>query len=114
MTFWDMYLRIAARDLLGFIPRPVAAYRYHGGNSVLNRNVRAAQFGSLIRTSWKNYRAFHGFLRFGLLYKHFKLKKQISAEQGNIVAGMLCRIIYKPLYWLSIRRYNRIIGHLDR
>jgi len=111
---WDMYLRIAARNALGFIPGPVAAYRYHGGNSVLNRNVRAAQFDSLIRTSWKNYRAFHGLLRFGLLYKHFKLKKQIAAEQGRTVTGMLCRITYKPLYWLSIRRYNRIIGHLDR
>jgi len=110
---WDMYLRIAARDSLGFIPMPVAAYRYHGGNSVLNRSVRAAQFDSLIRISWKNHREFHGFLRFGLLYKHFKLKRLAAAEQGHFMTGMLCRIAYKGLYWLSVRRYERVISRLD-
>ena len=31
---WDMYLRMSARGLLGFIDTPVAAYRVHEANSI--------------------------------------------------------------------------------
>lgn len=109
---WDMYLRIAARGLLGFIPSPVAAYRYHGGNSVLNENMKAAQLDSLMRTAWNNHRAFHGINRFGLLYKYFKLKKHIAAKQGRTITALSSRILHKLLHLLSISRYNKIINNL--
>lgn len=109
---WDMYLRIAARGLLGFIPSPVAAYRYHGGNSVLNENMKAEQLESLMRTAWNNHRAFQGINRFGLLYKYFKLKKHISAKQGHTITALSSRVLHKLLHVLSISRYNRIIKNI--
>lgn len=110
---WDMYLRIAARGLLGFIPGPVAAYRYHGGNSVLNENMRMAQLDSLMRTAWKNNQEFQGIQRFGLLYKHFKLKQETALVQGHTMKGYINRKICKLLYRLSIHRYKKIINNLD-
>lgn len=109
---WDMYLRIAARGLLGFIPSPVAAYRYHGGNSVLNENMKAAQLDSLMRTAWNNHRAFQGINRFGLLYKYFKLKKHIAAKQGRTLTALSSRVLHKLIHLLSISRYNKIINKL--
>jgi len=110
---WDMYLRIAAQGLLGFIPGPVAAYRYHGGNTVLNENRRIAQLVSLMRTAWKNYWAFRGVQRFGLLYKHFKLKEEMAGLQGRTINGFVNRKICKLLSRLSVRPYKKIIEALD-
>lgn len=109
---WDMYLRIAARGQLGFITTPVAAYRYHGGNSVLNDTMKTAQLDSLLRTAEKNIRAFRGVQRFSLLYKYFKLKKDMAAVQGHIMTGLVCRIAYKLLYWVSFRNYKKLINNL--
>jgi glycosyltransferase involved in cell wall biosynthesis len=109
---WDMYLRIAARGALGFIPAPVAAYRYHGRNSVLNENLRIVSLDSLLRTAWKNYRAFRGIQRFGLLYKHFKLKEDIAGLQGRKTTGYINRKICKLLSRVSIHRYKKIIDGL--
>jgi glycosyltransferase involved in cell wall biosynthesis len=36
---WDFFLRLAARDALGFIDVPVCAYRLHGGNVSKSANV---------------------------------------------------------------------------
>ena len=110
---WDMYLRIAARNQLGFITTPVAAYRYHGGNSVLNDTMKSAQLDSLLRTAEKNIRAFRGAQRRSLLYKYFKLKKDMAAVQGRIMTGLVCRIAYKLLYWVSFRNYKKIVNNLD-
>jgi len=110
---WDMYLRVAAPGLLGFIPGPVAAYRYHGGNTVLNESRRIAQLDSLMRTAWKNNRAFQGVQRFGLLYKHFKLKEDMAGLQGRTINGYINRKICKLLYRVSVRPYKKIIDNLD-
>jgi len=109
---WDMYLRISSRDLLGFIPRPVAAYRYHGGNSVLNENMRIAQLDSLMRTAGKNIQAFKGIKRFGLLYKYFKLKQDIASMQKCIVKKYINRKISRLFYRLSVHHYKKIIENL--
>jgi glycosyltransferase involved in cell wall biosynthesis len=109
---WDMYLRVAAPGLLGFIPGPVAAYRYHGGNSVLNERMRAAQLDSLMRTAWKNNRAFQGLNRLGLLYKYFKMRQDTAAEQGRTIKGYINRRISKLLYRLSVQRYLKVIEDL--
>lgn len=106
---WDMYLRISSRGLLGFIPCHVAAYRYHGGNAVLNENMRAAQLDSLMQTAWKNSRAFKGILRLGLLYKHFSLKQNTAGVQASAIKKYFNRKICKLLHKLSVRRYKRII-----
>jgi glycosyltransferase involved in cell wall biosynthesis len=110
---WDMYLRIAAQGLLGFIPGPVAAYRYHGGNSVLSIDMRTSQLDSLMRTAWKNSSAFKGLLRFGLLYKYFNLKQDSDVKQGRRMKGYVNRRISKLLYRLTNQRYKKIIDDLD-
>lgn len=43
---WDFFLRLAARNALGFIDMPVCAYRLHGDNVSLTRN-RAARIANL-------------------------------------------------------------------
>lgn len=111
---WDMYLRITARGSLGFTPGPVAAYRYHGGNSVINETSKMAQLDSLMKTAWKNYRMFRGVQRFGLLYKHFKLKQETAVVLRRTMTGYVNRKICKLLYSLSIRRYKKIIENLAK
>lgn len=108
---WDMYLRIASLDLLGFIPKTVAAYRFHGSNSCLNENTKTIQLDSLVRTAWKNSKVFQGIHRFGLLYRHFKLKKYKSVAEGHFMTAFCCRIMYKLLYGLSIWRYKKILAN---
>ncbi|UUF02152.1 glycosyltransferase [Xanthomonas hortorum] len=38
---WDLFLRLAARNALGFVDVPVCAYRLHGNNLSKTANVRA-------------------------------------------------------------------------
>jgi glycosyltransferase involved in cell wall biosynthesis len=111
---WDMYLRIAARGALGFIPAPVAAYRYHGGNSVVNETMRMAQLDSLMRIAWKHHRSFTGVHRYGLLYKHFKLKQDTAMLQGRTVKGYFNEKISKLLFRVSILRYRKVIEKLEK
>ena len=109
---WDMYLRIAAQGALGFIPAPVAAYRYHGGNSVRSETMRMGQLDSLMRTAWKNNGRFKGILRLGLLYKFFKLKQDTAVVLGFTARGYLYRRVSKLLYRISVLRYQRIVESL--
>ncbi|MDD2365371.1 MAG: glycosyltransferase [Desulfuromonadaceae bacterium] len=110
---WDMYLRIMARNFLGFTPHQVAAYRYHGDNSILNSRMKMKQLTSIMLTAWKNHRAFHGILRFGLLYKCFKLRQEIAEVQEQTVKAYFHRKICRLLYRLSIHRYHKIIKHIS-
>jgi glycosyltransferase involved in cell wall biosynthesis len=112
---WDMYLRIAAKGLLGFTPCAVAAYRWHAGNSVVNEGMKLSQLESSMRTARKNNRAFQGVQRFGLVYKWFKLKQDIAvAQHPTLVAHFnrgICKLVYrrvfKLLYRLTVLRYRR-------
>ena len=85
----------------------------NGGNTVLNESKRIAQLDSLMRTAWKNNRAFQGVQRFGLLYKHFKLKEEMAGLQGRTINGFVNRKICKLLSRLSVRPYKKIIEALD-
>lgn len=38
---WDLFLRLAGRDALGFVDAPVCAYRLHGANFSKTRHVRS-------------------------------------------------------------------------
>lgn len=109
---WDMYLRLAASGSLGFITESVAAYRYHGENSVLNANTRVALVDSLKRTTLKNYSSFKGVLRLGLIYQYFKLKEEIALLQESRFRAYLNRKICKLLSPLSFKRYKKIVNNL--
>jgi glycosyltransferase involved in cell wall biosynthesis len=111
---WDMYLRILAQGLLGFIPRPSAAYRWHGSNSVSNKAVTLKQYDSLMRTAWKNHQFFKGTLRFGMLYRYYHLRQDCAALRGAFlgrsrrrVYKLLCRPIFNLVYRLTVLRYRR-------
>lgn len=106
---WDLYLRIAARSLLGFIPVPVAAYRYHGGNSILNSSTKASHLDSLMQTALKNSCSYHGLRRYGLIAKYFKFKKDLAELRGQWLTKLVSHIAYKLLYWPSIISYKMVI-----
>lgn len=109
---WDMYLRLAAYGSLGFIAESVAAYRYHGGNSVLNASTRVAQVDSLKRTALKNYSLFRGVLRLGLIYQYFKRKEEIALLQEFRTRAYLNLKICKLLSPFSFKRYKKIVNNL--
>jgi glycosyltransferase involved in cell wall biosynthesis len=46
---WDLFLRLAARDALGFIDVSVCAYRIHGGNLSRTRHT-ATRIGNLVES----------------------------------------------------------------
>lgn len=52
----DFYLRLLTRDALGYIDVAVAAYRFHGANSVRSESARLAQLDSLARAGLKSAR----------------------------------------------------------
>jgi glycosyltransferase involved in cell wall biosynthesis len=111
---WDMYLRISASGLLGFIPNPVAAYRFlHGSNSCLNENTKTVHLDSLMHTAWKNSWVFRGLERYGLLYRYFKLKKFKALQQGNAILKVFSNMMCELLYSVSVRRYKKIVTGLD-
>lgn len=106
---WDMYLRAASIGALGFIPGPVAAYRSHGENSVRKPGARIAQLDSLKRTAWKNFQGFNGLHRLGLLYRYFKLNKEIASFQGKVVKSFVNKLICMPFSIVSNKRYKKIV-----
>jgi hypothetical protein len=115
---WDMYLRIASRGMLGFIPEPVAAYRFHGGNSVLDDSRRLAQLDSLMRTARKNAGLFTGAERDGLLSRYFFMKHEMFIIRKQPLKRFIFRKIYKILQERSQRHFDkikaRIIPRIDQ
>jgi glycosyltransferase involved in cell wall biosynthesis len=110
---WDMYLRILARGLLGFLPRPSAAYRWHGNNSVANRAMTLAHYDSLMRTAGNHRRSFQGILRFGMLYKYYLLRQDVAVLRGAFLGRskrriykLLCRPFFKLVYRLTVLRHR--------
>lgn len=94
---WDMYLRIASRRALGFISVPVAAYRYHGANSVVSAGSRLSQLESLLRTARKNLRLFSGLEFYSLLSRYFMIKHEMQIISKNTVRRFIYRKIGKLL-----------------
>lgn len=94
---WDMYLRIASRRALGFISVPVAAYRYHGANSVVSAGSRLSQLESLLRTARKNLRLFSGLEFYSLLARYFMIKHEMQIICKNTVRRFIYRKIGKLL-----------------
>lgn len=57
---WDMYLRMVAGNLLGFVDFPVSAYRVHPGSTCRDERRLATIARQLTWTAWKNLRHFRG------------------------------------------------------
>ncbi len=73
---WDFYLRLVARDLLGFIDEKVAAYRYYPGNSTKRFGIRhLAEFAYV---AFKNAPSFDGLDRIFLLYRGMRYSASVA------------------------------------
>jgi len=66
---WDLYLRLAARDWLGFVDRPVADYREHEANTVRRPELRGSLARELARTAFRRRKLFRGRLYVALLHE---------------------------------------------
>jgi alpha-1,6-rhamnosyltransferase len=89
---WDFYLRLLARNLLGFVDFPVAAYRLHSGSSLKDRERSVILQQNLVRTVTKNLDAFTGLKRFLLLGLRTRMIGTLAAHtRENRVMGSLYR-----------------------
>ena len=109
---WDMYLKICSRGLLGFIPGPVAAYRYHGGNTICSPEKCLELDKCHIRSAWKYAWSFTGLRRHGLLYQHFRLKHKVAVQERRKVAAFCAKNMAKILRRKSVKPYQRLVAGL--
>ena len=57
---WDFYIRISARNLLGFLDQPVAAYRVHQTNTIFNFGKSQKRCNYVRKVLEKNEQLYHG------------------------------------------------------
>ncbi len=91
---WDFALRILARNQMGFIDYPAAAYRLHGSNSIHDQNRAVLFRNALIATIAKNIRQFNVLQRaflFALILEHKAAVYKII--KGNRVKRFFCQKI---------------------
>lgn len=85
---WDMYLRMVATDLLGFINVTVGIYRRHGKNMSRDKHSAGLIKLDMIRTIRRNFLRFHGAERRMLLGRLYPL---ISSYARHDLPGRLFR-----------------------
>ncbi len=99
---WDFFLRLAARNAVGFLDYPVAAYRIHGGNSINSASARfSGHLESMLRTAWQNKSLFRGVVRYRLMAKAFDIKTELLKLRG-------CKGFKVWLYFKAARRLNSV------
>ncbi len=59
----DFYLRLLAKNALGFINLPVAAYRLHGKNTILNKKQMVRVYQTILKSEEKNLDQIQGIER---------------------------------------------------
>lgn len=106
---WDMYLRLAAREVLGFVNRPVAAYRIHGSNVSLNKKRTVALLQSMLETALKHAQSFTGITRLRLLHHVYQQKSAIARGEGDLVKRWYNRRVAKLLSWITDYLYSRML-----
>lgn len=90
---WDFFLRLAARDALGFIDMPVCAYRLHGSNLSKTANV-AARIANLEESRQVA-------LRCAGLFE--EPERTLLRAQARYIAAKVAFLQHRPL---------RVFGHL--
>lgn len=76
---WDFYLRMAARDLVGFTDGPVSAYRVHGGNYCMKPERMIVNFQEMRRILIKNFPLFRIRDKVSIIKKYVELTKALRA-----------------------------------
>lgn len=91
---WDFYLRLVARDLLGFVDHPVAAYRLRPDDPDREYTVqqRIRFDGAMQQTVIKNLDSFKGIKWFYLFFQKIKYYGILERLQGrNSLKAFLSR-----------------------
>lgn len=103
---WDFYLRLTARGLLGYLDRPVAAYRVHGLNSGSSTSSGLIHFKDLMRTAAKHWPDFSGVKRYHLLALVLHYKAVTDKIEGHKSKSNFFHRIYKMLRWGTTKIYS--------
>lgn len=103
---WDMCLKMAARDLVGFVNFPGAAYRLHGANVVSQPGMASKMLENQIATALRYEGSFTG-LKLQLLHAYVhqaRFELQRAQGGGSSPFYPLVRIYYKLIRWLYRRK----------
>lgn len=107
---WDFYLRLAARDLVGFVDFPVAAYRVHSKSFIRSPERSRAYNLSMLETVITNYPSFSGIRRLYLIGERLKLMAIIAREQGDLtLKNFFVRKAGRFLLFLAKRLYHLLV-----
>lgn len=107
---WDFYLRLAARDWVGFVDWPVAAYRVHSQSYSRSPDKSRSYSVSTIEAVSGNLGRFSGLRKAYLLGERLKLLGVIARMDGRatvksflcLKAGRLILMGSKRLYHLAV------------
>jgi glycosyltransferase involved in cell wall biosynthesis len=106
---WDFYLRLAARDGVGFVDTPVAAYRVHSQSFSRSPEKSRSYNVSTLEAVSGNLARFMGLRKVYLLGERLKLLGVIARMDGRaslksfcrLKAGRLLLVVSKRLYHLA-------------
>ncbi|TBR39469.1 MULTISPECIES: glycosyltransferase [Dyella] len=111
---WDFFLRLAAHDALGFIDRPVCAYRLHGENfsRTRNRRVRVHNLMESRDVALRRACMFSGpFLLLMRAQAHVIGAKIHFLEHryGAVAGHMLAYAMFSAMAWVRMRSAQRAL-----
>lgn len=106
---WDLYLRLAARNLIGFVDEVVAEYREHTTNTVRQADLRAPLARELMATAIRRSRLFRGRLRVALWHEAATFGWLAARAERRWLAAVLWRVASYSLKLVSlaIPRFHR-------
>lgn len=105
---WDFYMRLVARNALGFLDHPVAAYRLHDTNMI--KMISASDWIDWpLDTVNKNITRFTGIRK--LLLNVFRIRKtgEKYCFKGNSAKGIAYRILAKILEKIVRFMYETLV-----
>lgn len=113
---WDFYLRLVARDAVGFIDMPVCAYRVHGNNFSRTRHVPARLLNLLEARDVAMRRAclFDGPYRTLLTAQKHLISAKIQFLQrrlGPLTLHMCAWMVLSLLSRTRLRSIERVAAH---
>ena len=108
----DFFLRLAARNLLGFVDFPVAAYRVHSGGFTSTPARELCYKEAMQVTMAANAPAFSGLCRIYLLGEELALDGEVARLRGKGGAGIFCRKTGGKLLISLAKRLYGLVGPL--
>ena len=109
---WDICLKLAARDLVGFVDYPGAAYRLHGANVVSQPGMDSRMLENQIATALRYDRNFSGLKRQLLRASAHQARFDLQRARGESSSPFypLVRMYYKLVRWVYRRKVAITLG----